>query len=332
MRIAVNGLGRVGRLFLRAALDDDLPVCAVNEPDGDAEGHALGLMFDSVQGRFGRDVRAAGDRLHVEDKTIDVLGVPAFEDLPWLSLGVDLVVDCSGAAKQLERARVHLDRGAKSVLVSNPVPGVPNLVYGVNHADCDFVANPVVTAASCTTNCLAPVVRVLHDAIGIERGAVTTMHAPTNTQVVVDRPHKDPRRARSALLNMIPTSTNSATAVTLIVPELEGRLDSIAVRVPVLNASLTDCTFEMQRPTTVEEVHSAIRTAAAGPMRGVLGIEERPLVSSDYANDPRSGVVDAGCTRVVDGRLLKVMIWYDNEWGYANRMKDLTRCILAAHG
>ena len=331
MKIAINGLGRVGRLFLRAALDAELDVVAVNEPDGDPEGLALGVQFDSVQGRFARDVRAAGSRLCVGAASIDVLQEPAFEGLPWRELGVDLVVDCSGAAKQLDRAQVHVDRGARQVLVSNPVQGVPNLVYGVNHRQYDLAAHPIVTAASCTTNCLAPVVRVLHDAIGIERGAVTTLHAPTNTQVVVDRPHKDPRRARSALLNLIPTSTNSASAVTLIVPELAGRLDSVAVRVPVLNASLTDCAFHMQRETTVEEVHAAIRVAAEGPMAGVLGLEERPLVSSDYANDARSGVVDAGCTRVVDGRLLKVMIWYDNEWGYANRMKDLARCIQAAH-
>ena len=216
--------------------------------------------------------------------------------------------------------------------MSNPVRGVPNLVYGVNHHTFDLAAHPVLTAASCTTNCLAPVVRVLHDAIGIERGVVTTMHDPTNTQVVVDRPHKDPRRARSALVNLIPTSTNSATAVTMIVPELAGKLDSVAVRVPVLNASLTDCSFQMQRETRVDEVHEALRAAAAGPMQGVLGVEDRPLVSSDYANDPRSGVVDALCTRVIDGRLVKVMIWYDNEWGYANRMVDLTRCIQSAHG
>jgi len=332
MRIAINGLGRVGRLFLRAALRADLDVVAVNEPDGDPEGLALGVMFDSVQGRFDREVRATNGRLCAGRATIDVLQVPRFEELSWSDLDVDLVVDCSGRAKQLARAQVHLDRGARQVLVSNPVDGVPNLVYGVNHQTCDFAAHPVVTAASCTTNCLAPVVRVLHDSIGIERGAVTTMHDPTNTQVVVDRPHKDPRRGRSALVNLIPTSTNSATAVTLIVPELRGRLDSVAVRVPVLNASLTDCSFHMQRETTVEEVHDVIRAAAEGSLEGVLGLEERPLVSSDYANDPRSGVVDAGCTRVIDGRLVKVMIWYDNEWGYANRMVDLARCIERAHG
>ena len=332
MKIAINGLGRVGRLFLRAAVQQGVEVALVNEPEGDAEGLALGVEFDSVQGRFEHPVRADGDRLQLAGRSVQLLQVETFEALPWAEHGVDLVVDCSGRAKQLERARVHVEQGARQVLVSNPVQGVPNLVYGVNHHTCDLAAHPVVTAASCTTNCLAPVVRVLHDAIGIARGAVTTMHDPTNTQVVVDRPHKDPRRARSALVNLIPTSTNSATAVTMIVPELTGKLDSVAVRVPVLNASLTDCSFEMQRETTVDEVHAALRAAAEGPMQGVLGVEDRPLVSSDYANDSRSGVVDALCTRVVDGRLVKVMIWYDNEWGYANRMVDLTRCIQRAHG
>ena len=331
MRVAINGLGRVGRLFLRAALPAGIEVTILNEPNGDLDGLALGVEFDSVQGRYPHAVRSCDRGITVGGHRIDVVQIPRFEELDWAAHGVDLVVDCSGKAKQLERASVHLERGAQKVLVSNPVAGVPNVVYGVNHAEVDFGAHPVVTAASCTTNCLAPVVRALHDAVGIERGAVTTLHAPTNTQVVVDRPHDDPRRARSALLNLIPTSTNSATAVTLIVPELAGKLDSVAVRVPVLNASLTDCTFHMQRDTTVEEVLTALRAAADGPLAGVLGVEDRPLVSADFARDPRSGVVDAPCTRVVDGRIVKVMIWYDNEWGYVNRMKDLALCIAAAY-
>ncbi|MCK5943671.1 MAG: glyceraldehyde-3-phosphate dehydrogenase [Planctomycetes bacterium] len=327
MRVAINGLGRMGRLFLRAALPVGVDVVLVNEPLGDAETLALGIEFDSVQGRYHLPARSDGDRLLVGEHAIDRIRVGTFEELPWREHGIDLVVDCSGRSKELERCRVHLDRGARRLLVSNPVKGVPNLVYGVNHDAFDLAAEPIVTAASCTTNCLAPVVRVLHDAIGIERGAVTTLHDPTNTQVVVDRPHKDPRRARSALVNLIPTSTNSATAVTMIVPELQGKLDSIAVRVPVLNASLTDCAFQMQRETSVDEVLGALRAAAAGRLRGVLGVEDRPLVSSDYANDPRSGIVDGGCTRVIDGRMVKLMVWYDNEWGYANRMVDLVRCI-----
>ena len=330
MKIAVNGFGRMGRLFTRIALADGLDVTAINEPAGDAEAMALALEFDSVQGRYARSVRADGDRLVAGDRALRVVQQADLDQLPWRELGVGLVVECSGKAKKKDLCARHLARGATAVLASHPVPDVPNVVYGVNHEAVAFADEPVVTAASCTTNCLAPIVRVLHDAIGIERGLVTTVHDPTNTQSVVDRVHKDPRRARSSLVNLIPTTTNSATAVTLIVPELKGRLDSIAVRAPVLNASLTDCSFQMRRPTTVDEVNGALCAAADGPLAGVLGFETRPLVSSDFVRDPRSGVVDAGCTRVVDGTMVKVMAWYDNEWGYANRLADLARCILAA--
>jgi glyceraldehyde 3-phosphate dehydrogenase len=225
----------------------------------------------------------------------------------------------------------HVSHGVRAIVVSNPVPEVPNLVIGVNDRGVDFARHPIVTAASCTTNCLAPLVRVLHDGLGIERGVVTTIHDPTNTQGVVDRADADPRRARSALLNLIPTTTNSATAVTLIVPELRGKLDSLAVRAPVLNASLTDCAFHVARDTTVDEVNGLLRAASEhGPLHQILGYETRPLVSSDFARDPRSGIVDAGCTRVVDRRLVKVMAWYDNEWGYVNRLADLVQQVLAA--
>jgi glyceraldehyde 3-phosphate dehydrogenase len=204
----------------------------------------------------------------------------------------------------------------------------PNIVVGVNHADYDLATEPIVTAASCTTNCLAPVVRVLQDGIGIERGIVTTIHDPTNTQRVIDAPHKDPRRARASQLNLIPTSSNSSYAVTLIIPELKGKLESLAVRVPVMNASLTDCVFHMVRDTTVEEVNGLLRDAASnGPLEGILGYEERPLVSTDYARDPRSSIVDAPSTRVTDGRLVKVLAWYDNEWGYANRLAELAAMV-----
>lgn len=328
--IAINGLGRMGRLFLRTALANDLNVVCCNEPNGDPESLALGLEFDSVHGRYEQPVREQDGDLVVGERRIALTQHSSFAKLPWAEHKIDIVVDCSGQLRQREQCQPHLKAGARRVLVSNPVKDVPNLVYGVNHQSCAFADETIVTAASCTTNCLAPVVRVLHDAIGIERGMVTTLHNPTNTQVVVDRPHNDVRRARSALVNLIPTSTNSATAVTLIVPELAGRLDSIAVRVPVLNASLTDCSFSMLKDTTVEEVHAALQAAADGGMRGVLGFETRPLVSSDFVNDARSGIVDAGCTRVVDKRLVKIMIWYDNEWGYVNRMVDLVRCMQQA--
>jgi glyceraldehyde 3-phosphate dehydrogenase len=325
VKIAINGFGRMGRLFLRAAAGrEELQVVAINEPKGDLSTLALLLEFDSTQGRWSQACAVAGSDLVVGARRARVLQQDSWDSLPWRDLGVDVVVECSGKVKQRERLEPHFRNGARKVLVSNPVPGAPNLVFGVNDRSCDFASESVVTAASCTTNCLAPVVRVLHDGIGIERGVVTTIHDPTNTQSVVDRPEKDPRRARSALVNLIPTSTNSATAVTLIVPELKGRLDSVAVRAPVLNASITDCSFAMARQTSVEEVNGLLASAASkGPLQGILGYETRPLVSSDFARDPRSGIVDALSTRVVEGRLVKVLVWYDNEWGYVNRMVDI---------
>ena len=331
MKIAINGLGRMGRLFLRAAVTGGLDVVAVNEPKGDLASLALGIEFDSVQGRFAQPVAVDGNALVVGAARIPVSQTTDAAALKWRELGVDLVVECSGKVKKADSLAPWLVDPRLRVLVSNPVPGVPNLVYGVNDATCDFAKERVVTAASCTTNCLAPVVRVLHDGIGIARGLVTTIHDPTNTQGVVDRADADPRRARSALVNLIPTSTNSATAVAMIVPELKGKLDSIAVRAPVLNASITDCAFQMQRATTVEEVNGLLLAASQrGPLAGVLGYETRPLVSSDFARDPRSAIVDAQCTRVVDGSMVKVMAWYDNEWGYVNRMADIARRIRSA--
>ncbi|MFN9274667.1 MAG: type I glyceraldehyde-3-phosphate dehydrogenase [Planctomycetota bacterium] len=331
MRIAIQGLGRMGRLFLRAAVDRGHDVVAVNEPKGTPETLALGVEFDSVHGRYPHPVHGSAGRLLVGERAIMLRQESSPERLPWRDFGVDLVVECSGKIKQRAGLDGHLHNGARHVLVSNPVPGARNLVVGVNDGGVDFAREAVVTAASCTTNCLAPIVRVLHDTIGIARGLVTTVHDPTNTQGVVDRADADPRRGRSALLNLIPTTTNSATAVVEIVPELAGRLDSIAVRAPVLNASLTDCSFQLARSTTVDEVNRALRLASeSGRLRGVLGYETRPLVSSDFARDPRSAVVDALCTRVVDGTLTKVMAWYDNEWGYVNRMADLAQRFAAA--
>ena len=333
MRIAINGLGRMGRLFLRVAVSSGLDVVAINEPKGDLPSLALGVEFDSVQGRFSQAVEVEDGALRIGDRRIAVAQTTDPRQLRWRELGVQLVVDCSGKVKKHESLAPWLEQDGLRVLVSNPVPGVPNLVYGVNDSSCDFANERVVTAASCTTNCLAPIVRVLHDGIGIARGLVTTIHDPTNTQGVVDRADVDPRRARSALVNLIPTSTNSATAVAMIVPELKGRLDSIAVRAPVLNASITDCAFQMARATTVGEVNALLLAASQrGPLVGVLGYETRPLVSSDFARDPRSGIVDSLCTRVVDGSMVKVMAWYDNEWGYVNRMTDLARRFALAIG
>jgi glyceraldehyde 3-phosphate dehydrogenase len=314
MRVAINGFGRMGRLALRAGWEmPELEFVAVNEPGADEETMRLLLEFDSVHGRWSRD--CSGIRFLRESS------IPAWEE-------VDLVLECSGKYKTAAKLQPHLEH-AKRVVVAHAVKDIePNIVVGVNDSEFDLANEPIVTAASCTTNCLAPVTRVLHDAIGIERGIVTTIHDATNTQRVLDGPHKDPRRARASQLNLIPTSSNSSYAVTLIIPELAGRLESLAVRVPVLNSSLTDCVFSMARETTVEEVNGVLREAASkAPLEGVLGYEERPLVSTDYRGDPRSGIVDALSTRVTDGKLVKVLAWYDNEWGYANRLAELAAMV-----
>ena len=333
MRVGINGFGRMGRLALRAAWGrDDLEIVAINEPNGTAEVMATLLEFDSIHGRFDRDCRGTDDAIVIDGTAVPYSRHAEPVDIPWRELGVDLVLECSGRFRTTESIEPHFTNGARRVVVSAPVKGgPPNIVVGVNHQDFDLASERLVTAASCTTNCLAPVVRVLHDAIGIARGTVTTIHDPTNTQVVVDRWHKDARRGRASQLNLIPTSSNSAYAVQMVIPELEGKLTSMAVRVPVLNASITDCSFEMARDTTAEEINAALLTASReGPLVGILGYEERPLVSSDYARDPRSGIVDAPSTNVTDGRLAKLIVWYDNEGGYANRLVELAAMVADA--
>ncbi len=332
MRVGINGFGRMGRLVLRALWPSrELEVVAINEPNGSAEVMATLLQFDSVQGTWPNECGGAPDALHIGGVALAYTRFERPADIPWRELGVELVLECSGQFRTLASLEPHFEQGARRVVVSAPVKeGAPNIVVGVNDGAFDLATERVVTAASCTTNCLAPVVRVLHDAIGIERGTVTTIHDPTNTQVVVDRWHADARRGRAAQTNLIPTSSNSAYAVGLVVPELAGKLDSMAVRVPVLNASITDCALHMVRETTAEEVNGVLESASTGSLAGVLGFERRPLVSSDYAGDPRSGVVDALSTKVVDGRLVKLIVWYDNEWGYVNRLAELTAMVAAA--
>ncbi len=332
-RVGINGFGRMGRLALRAAFDsDELEFVAVNEPHGDTQTLGLLLEFDSVQRRWNRSCSGQKDVLRVGEREIRRTGYCSPGEIPWDALGVELVLECSGLFRTTPLLEPHFARGAKRVIVSAPVKdGPPNIVVGVNHDRYELATERIVTAASCTTNCLAPVVRVLHDAIGIERGLITTIHDPTNTQRVHDAPHSDPRRARASQLNLIPTSTNSATAVTLIIPELVGKLDSIAIRAPVLNASITDAVFQVARATSIEEVNSLFEQAASkAPLAGILGIEHRPLVSTDYAGDPRSAIVDALSSRVTDGTLVKVIAWYDNEWGYANRLVELAAMVSRA--
>jgi glyceraldehyde 3-phosphate dehydrogenase len=346
MRVGISGMGRIGRLALRAAMgaaerpEDDprrgnrLEVVHLNEIKGGAAAIAHLLEFDSVQGRWRAPIAAEGrDAIRIGSRRLTFSEHPHPAEIPWGDLGVDVVLECTGRFLDPGTVGGHLRRGAKRVIVAAPVKfdSVLNVVVGVNHRLYDPARHPIVTAASCTTNCLAPVVKVVHEAIGIRHGQITTIHDPTNTNVVVDAPHKDLRRARSAMLSLQPTTTGSATAIALIYPELKGKLNGHAVRAPVLNASLTDCVFEMRRETSAEEVNALFQTAAAGPLAGILGYEARPLVSADYARDTRSSVVDGPSTLVTDGTLLKVYAWYDNEMGYACRMVDLA-CHMEAAG
>ncbi len=338
MKVGINGMGRIGRLALRAAMgaaerqaDDPragnrLEVVHLNELKGGAAATAHLLAFDSVQGKWRADIRAEGeDTIRIDDRKLSFSSHATAAEIPWGDLGVDVVLECTGKFITPETLQGHLDRGAKRVIVAAPVKtgGVLNMVVGINHEAYDPARDHIVTAASCTTNCLAPVVKVVHENLGIRHGQITTIHDPTNTNLVVDAPHKDLRRARSSLMSLAPTTTGSATAIALIYPELKGKLNGHAVRAPVLNASLTDCVFELQRATTAEEVNALFKAAAEGPLAGILGYEERPLVSVDYARDTRSSIIDALSTMVTDGTLLKVYAWYDNEMGYACRMVDL---------
>lgn len=330
VRIGINGFGRMGRLVVRALRHQpSLQLVHVNERKGDVTTAAHLLEFDTVHGRYGGTVGIGAGSLVVDGHEVGYSSHDTPGAVPWDEHGVDLVLECTGAFRTVESLEPYFDRGVRKVVVAAPVkhPEALNVVMGCNHDRYDPALHRIVTAASCTTNCLAPVVKVLHEQIGIERGAITTLHDLTNTQVIVDAPHKDLRRARSAINSLIPTTTGSATAITMIYPELAGRLDGHAVRVPLLNASLTDAVFTMQRDVTVAEVNHLLREAAEGELRGILGFEDRPLVSADYTNDTRSGIVDGPSTMVVDDRMVKVFIWYDNEYGYVFRMAELAAMV-----
>ena len=326
VRIGINGFGRMGRLAVRGlAGHGGVELVHVNELHGDAATAAHLLEFDTVHGRYGGEVGRDGDTLVVDGNRVSYSSHDEPGKIPWADLGVDLVLEATGVFKTTETLTPHLENGARKVIVAAPVKsaGVPNIVIGCNDDAYVPAEHDILTAASCTTNSLAPVVKVVHETFGIERGVITTIHDVTNTQVIVDAPHKDLRRARSALNSLIPTSTGSATAITMIYPELQGKLNGIAVRVPLLNASLTDAVFELGHEVTAAEVNDALRTAADGELAGILGFEERPLVSADFVNDTRSGIVDGPSTMVVDERMVKILTWYDNEYGYAFRLADL---------
>jgi glyceraldehyde 3-phosphate dehydrogenase len=330
VRVGINGFGRMGRLALRAGWGiPGLEFVHVNELVGDPATCAHLLEFDSVHGRWQHAISAGDARLEVDGAGLSFSMSARPGDVPWGGLGVDVVLECSGAFRTRDGLAPYLERGVAKVVVAAPVKdgSALNIVMGVNDERYDPAVHDIVTAASCTTNCLAPVVKVIHEGIGIRHGSITTLHDMTNTQTVVDAPHRDLRRARAASISLIPTTTGSATAIGLIFPELVGRLNGLAVRVPLLNASLTDCVFEVDRESTVEEVNGLLRVAADGPLVGILGYEERPLVSADYRGDPRSSIVDALSTMVVSGTQVKVLAWYDNEWGYANRLVELAALV-----
>ena len=330
-KVAINGFGRMGRLALRAAWDDaELEFAHINELHGDAATAAHLLTFDSVHGRWDREVSGAGSELTIGDRVVGFSGEGDPGAVAWGDLGVEVVLECTGRFRTPQQLAPYFQRGVRKVIVAAPVKdsSALNVVVGVNDDLYDPGRHDIVTAASCTTNCLAPIVKVIHEGIGIERGSITTLHDLTNTQTIVDAPHKDLRRARAAGTSLIPTTTGSATAIGLIFPELQGKLDGLAVRVPLLNASLTDCVFEVSRPTTVDEVNGLLHAAADGPLAGILGYEERPLVSVDYKDDPRSGIVDAQLTMVTGETQVKILAWYDNEWGYVNRMTELARIVV----
>jgi glyceraldehyde 3-phosphate dehydrogenase len=329
IRIGINGFGRMGRLAFRAGWAwPEIEFVHINEIGGDGATSAHLLYFDSVHGRWSREVHGEATKLMIEGKTVTHSSHKAFSDVPWADLGVDIVLEASGKFRTQEQLDGYFKAGVKKVIVAAPVKaGALNIVMGVNDHLYEPKKHHLLTAASCTTNCLAPVVKVIHEGIGIRHGMITTIHDMTNTQSILDTPHKDLRRARAGSLSLIPTSTGSASAIALIFPELQGKLDGVAVRVPMLNASLTDCVFEASRTTTVEEVNSLLQRAAMGPLSGILGYEERPLVSVDYKDDPRSSIVDAPSTMVTNGTQVKILAWYDNEWGYANRYAELARKV-----
>ena len=330
MKVAINGFGRMGRLYLRALWgNDNIDVVAINEPFADPETSAHLFKFDTVHGTIDNETEFSEYSISIDDQKIDYSREMSPAEINWSGDDVDIVIECSGKFKSVSSLQPYYDNGIKKVLVSAPVKedGALNLVMGVNHDLYEADKHHLITAASCTTNCLAPVVKVIHENIGIKHGSITTIHDITNTQTIVDAPHKDLRRARSCVNSLIPTTTGSATAITLIYPELKGCLNGHAVRVPLLNASLTDCVFELQRSVTEDEVNALFKNAADGDLCGILGYEDRPLVSADYLNDPRSSIIDGLSTMVVNGTQLKVYAWYDNEWGYVNRMVELTEVI-----
>ncbi len=328
IRVGINGFGRIGRNFFRAAQASgaDIEIVGVNDLTDNATLAHL-LKYDSILGRFPGEVTASADEITVGGKSFKALAERDPANLPWKELGADVVIESTGFFTDANKARAHLDNGAKKVIISAPAKNEDvTIVMGVNHDAYDAAAHSIISNASCTTNCLAPMAKVLNDTVGIKQGLMTTIHAYTQDQNLQDGPHSDLRRARAAALNIVPTSTGAAKAIGLVLPELKGKLDGFALRVPIPTGSATDLTFTANRETTVEEVNAAIKAAAEGPLKGILIYTEDPIVSSDIVTDPASCIFDAGLTRVI-GDQVKVVGWYDNEWGYSNRLVDLVGLV-----
>ena len=328
--IAINGFGRMGRLLVRALNHHpELQLVHINENSGGIETAAHLMQFDSVHGKWRGEAKVQDGTLLLNEHAVSFSDFSAPSEVPWVKAGADIVVECSGAFRTMDSLSAYLEMGIQKVVVAAPVHDerALNVVMGCNDSLYDPGRFDIVTAASCTTNSIAPVVKVIHEEIGIEKGVITTIHDPTNTQVVVDYPLTDLRRSRSALNSLIPTSTGSATAITKIFPQLSGKLDGLAVRVPVLNASLSDCVFSVCGKVTGEEINNLLENAADSTLNGILGFEHRPLVSADYVNDTRSGIIDGPSTIVIDENLVKVLVWYDNEYGYVHRLAELVAMV-----
>jgi len=327
VNLAINGIGRIGKLVLQLLISKKFNIKFLNELNGDNDSLLHSLEFDSIHGKWGCDFQSDKNFIKINDEIIKTSFSNNIDNLDLEN--IDIIIDCTGANKNTSVLQKYFNKGVKKVIVSAPIndDDIINIAYGVNHNIYKPEKHNIITAASCTTNCIAPVIKVLHENIGINHGSITTIHNLTNSQTLVDIPHKDLRRGRSAINNLIPTTTGSAKAISLIYPELKGRLNGHAVRVPILNSSLTDCVFEMKASTNTEQINSLFKSASEHELKGILGYEERPLVSSDFVNDPRSCIIDSLSTMVVNETQVKVYAWYDNEWGYANRLVDIVRMV-----
>ena len=330
VNLAINGIGRIGKLVLKLLISKNFNVKYLNELNGNTNSLIHSIEFDSIHGKWQANIEDGKDEIKIDDKSIKATFVENINDL---SLDdVDIMIDCTGVHKSSSKLQKYFDKGVKKVIVSAPIneDNIVNIAYGVNHNIYKPKEHNIITGASCTTNCIAPIIKVLHENIGINHGSITTIHNLTNSQTLVDIPHNDLRRGRSAINNLIPTTTGSAKAISLIYPELKGRLNGHAVRVPVLNSSLTDCVFEMKSSTNKDQINNLLKFASENELKNILGYEERPLVSTDFINDPRSSIIDSLSTMVVNDTQVKIYAWYDNEWGYANRLVDIVNMVVKA--